>query len=424
MEKKRNAKGEGSFILNPDGTITHRKSVGYKANGRRKVLTVTAATKTACIREMKKKEAAWKEKKASTHIQIGNTVAELCHSHLKYQIENGDLKPKSIDRREGTIANQIEKYELGSMQLQAVSAVEIERHVRQLMAEGELSESSIIKVVDVLNAAYMWAVLRGDLEKNPVQAIKPELVKKLKKMSFKQANEADVVVLSAEEVEIFSKEAGKRDINGKYQYFAGNYLLLLLYTGMRCGEMIALRWRDVDLDNGLLTIDKSASMAKNRDKKKEADNSFVMIEGSTKNQKARVIQLTQEAQKVLRALFIQTIWTGPDDLVAPTMTGKMNTASNLEHRMKVIMKNAGLEGIQGGLHIFRKTFATQMYEKGARVEEIAAYIGDLESTTRKYYIAIRKKVMADGMAKQVVKLPDMPKYTRKLLKGAGFKSTG
>ena len=424
MEKKRNAKGEGSFILNPDGTVTHRKSVGYKANGRRKVLTVTAATKTACIREMKKKEAEWKEEKASAHIQMGNTVAELCHSHLKYQIENGDLKPKSIDRREGTIINQIEKYELGSMQLQAVSTVEIEQHIRLLVAERKISESSIVKVIDVLNAAYVWAVLRGDLEKNPVQAIKQELIKKLKKMSVKQANEADVVVLSTEEVERFSKEAAKRNADGAYQYFAGNYLLLLLHTGMRCGEMIALRWRDVDWENGLLTIEKSASMARNRSKQGETDNNFVMIEGSTKNQKARVIQLTQEAQKVLQALHIQTIWTGPDDLITPTKTGKMNTASNLEHRMKVIMKNAGLDGVQGGLHIFRKTFATQMYEKGARVEEIAAYIGDLESTTRKYYIAIRKKVMADGMVKQVVKLPDMPKYTRKLLKGAGFKNTG
>lgn len=73
--------------------------------------------------------------------------------------------------------------------------------------------------------------------------------------------------------------------------------------------------------------------------------------------------------------------------------------------MKTIMKNAGLSDIKGGLHIFRKTFATRMYENGARVEEIAAYIGDLESTTRKYYIAIRKKVVSGKEIKQVVKLP-------------------
>lgn len=46
-----------------------------------------------------------------------------------------------------------------------------------------------------------------------------------------------------------------------------------------------------------------------------------------------------------------------------------------------------------------------MYESGARVEEIAAYIGDLESTTQKYYIAIRKKVVSNGEVRQVVRLP-------------------
>ena len=68
------------------------------------------------------------------------------------------------------------------------------------------------------------------------------------------------------------------------------------------------------------------------------------------------------------------------------------------------MKNAELTTVQGGLHIFRKTFATRMYENGARVEEIAAYIGDLESTTRKYYIAIRKKVTEYGEVRQVVRV--------------------
>ena len=79
--------------------------------------------------------------------------------------------------------------------------------------------------------------------------------------------------------------------------------------------------------------------------------------------------------------------------------------------MEVIMKNAELQNIEGGLHIFRKTFATRMYEHGARVEEIAAYIGDLESTTQKYYIAIRKKVVADGEMRQVVKLPSVKDKT-------------
>ena len=84
----------------------------------------------------------------------------------------------------------------------------------------------------------------------------------------------------------------------------------------------------------------------------------------------------------------------------------MYTTSNLENRLKVIMKNAGLSDISGGCHILRKTFATNKYEEGWKVEEIAAYIGDLESTTRKYYIAIRKKLVKGGKIKQIVKIPN------------------
>lgn len=51
---KRNPKGMGSFTENPDGSITHRKHVGYKSDGHRKVITVTASSKSACIKEMKR----------------------------------------------------------------------------------------------------------------------------------------------------------------------------------------------------------------------------------------------------------------------------------------------------------------------------------------------------------------------------------
>lgn len=154
--------------------------------------------------------------------------------------------------------------------------------------------------------------------------------------------------------------------------------LLLLYTGMRCGELIALRWRDVDWEDATITIEKSASMTKNRNKKSE---------------------------DVLVRIYQNSNFRNPDDLIAPTETGRMNTASNLEHRQKVIQKNAGLSYVEGGLHTFRKTFATWMFNNGARVEEVAAYIGDLASTTQKYYIAIRKKVRTRDGVKQIVRVP-------------------
>ena len=77
------------------------------------------------------------------------------------------------------------------------------------------------------------------------------------------------MVLSDEEETAFINEANKICKNGKRKYISGDYLLLLLFTGMRCGELIALRWKDYDWESHVLTIGKSASMAKNRDKTDE-----------------------------------------------------------------------------------------------------------------------------------------------------------
>ena len=292
--KKRNAKGEGSFKINENGTVTHRKSVGYKSNGYRKILTVTASTKTACIREMRKKEEEWKRIQEASYVQSKDTVAELCKKHLKYQIEQEDLKPKSIDRRECTIKNQIWEYDIGHLQIHSVTPLDIDRYVKQMLREKKVGESSIIKAIDVINAAFEWAIMRGDIEKNPVRINKKSLKKRIKKNFFKDANDADVSTLSDEEIERFRETALATYNNGNLKYSGGYYCLLLLYTGLRVGEMLALRWDD--WDGGHLIINKSISMAKNREKKRESDNNYISIEGTTKNQKARVIELSNEGK--------------------------------------------------------------------------------------------------------------------------------
>ena len=329
MGENRNAKGEGAFKINPDGTVTHRKSVGYKANGQRKVFTVTANTKAACLKEMKKKEDAWKKQNKMGSFCTSLTVTELCNRHLCYQVKQGELKPKSIDRRECTIEKHIALYPLGRIQLQAVKVSDIDNHISTLMQEGKLSASSIEKVIDVLSAAYNWAITRGELEFNPVAPIKSTLTKRLQKIKQKSANEADVSVLSIEEEKLFVQEAMViNENNGKYKYPAGIYGLLLLYTGMRCGEMLALRWGDVDLEQGILTIEKSRSVAKNRAGGEES-NKYVLVEGSTKNEKARKIALIAEALKVLKIIWLMQSDHDADSLIVRTRTGKGNTATNL-----------------------------------------------------------------------------------------------
>lgn len=151
-------------------------------------------------------------------------------------------------------------------------------------------------------------------------------------------------------------------------------------------------------------------MAKNRNRK-ENENAYIMHEGSTKNEKARKIELTAEALEDLKVIRNRHLDVNENDFVIITQTGKANTTTNIEHRMETIYRNAGLTHLKGGVHILRKTFATEMYERGARIKEIAAYIGDLESTTERYYIAIRKKRIVDGKEEHIVTIPTTSKVS-------------
>ena len=404
-KKKRGARGNGTFIERKDGSFIYRKSQGLNPNGKRKYISVVGETKAVCVKRMREKEETLKRQKKMISLSGIDTVEELCQRHLEYQVQNKELKPKSIDRREDTIRNQIGKYPLGQMQIQAVTPADIDNHINTLIAT-DLSVSTIKKSLDVLNAAYEWAVVRAELGFNPVLQIKRSIQKRLSKLGAKSASDADVIVLSREEEQMFLQEALRtNDNNGKYKYAGGLYGALLLHTGMRTGEMISLRWKDYDAKNGLLTINKSTSMTRNRNSEND-DNSkkYIAVQGTTKNQKARVIKLSEEAVMDLKR--ISEVNPGKkDELICRTKTGKQYTATMLEHCMGTIYKHIPFITKVSGLHIFRRTFATRMYEAGADTKEIAAYIGDLESTTMQYYIAARKKMVVGNEIRQVVPLP-------------------
>lgn len=404
-KKKRGARGNGTFIERKDGSFIYRKSQGLNPNGKRKYISVVGETKAVCVKRMKEKEETLKRQKKMISLSGIDTVEELCQRHLEYQVQNKELKPKSIDRREDTIRNQIGKYPLGQMQIQAVTPADIDNHINTLIAT-DLSVSTIKKSLDVLNAAYEWAVVRAELGFNPVLQIKRSIQKRLSKLGAKSASDADVIVLSREEEQMFLQEALRtNDNNGKYKYAGGLYGALLLHTGMRTGEMISLRWKDYDAKNGLLTINKSTSMTRNRNSEND-DNSkkYIAVQGTTKNQKARVIKLSEEAVMDLKR--ISEVNPGKkDELICRTKTGNQYTATMLEHCMGTIYKHIPFITKVSGLHIFRRTFATRMYEAGADTKEIAAYIGDLESTTMQYYIAARKKMVVGNEIRQVVPLP-------------------
>jgi integrase len=80
------------------------------------------------------------------------------------------------------------------------------------------------------------------------------------------------------------------------EHNTANFIMwhVLAYTGMRRGELLALRWRDIDLDAATVSIRKSVTVVKNKGKPD------VIREGDTKTNKPRVIDLDPATVEVIR----------------------------------------------------------------------------------------------------------------------------
>ena len=370
-----------------------RKQYGYTRTGYPRLLTVTGSSKSECILLMSERIRNMPPVFTES-VDYSTTVNDLCKNHLAYTLHQKDMiKPTAADRRECTIRNQIEPSQIGYMQIGAVRPRDITDFVNELINTDKYSVSTIEKAFHVISSAYDWAVSREMLSHNPCQAVRAPIRARLNALSAKSDVEQDVIILSDEEEAVIRNAAFMREEDGSYKYPIGLYVLFLLETGIRIGELCALRWGDIheQAEGTVIKIKKTRHYATVRDK--DGITGFSVQEGISKNAHARVIMLSNQAVEVLQIIRERSIKTEDDDYFYLNRRKLPTNPSNLGYMLNKYYAKIGLDGITGA-HILRRTFATKMFRQGAAVKEIAAYIGDLESTTTKYYIAIRRVMKA------------------------------
>ena len=318
--KSRRAKGTGYLISNQDGTKTLRKTVIDPRTGKEKRIQVTAPSETACNRLMRQREKVLERELYCLSANPGMTVTELCNNHLNVQFEQGLIKRTSKDRNAVTIKNQIEMYSLGHEQIHRVTRKDIDDHFTKLILEGKLSVSSLEKVKYVLDAAFSWAVKRGELSSNPVEAVRELLSLKFSRLKTKGADDEDVRILTSKEESLIYAKSVEIWGNNKYKYPGGIHFRFLLNTGMRVGEYICLRWEDYEPQSRILRIDKCRHQVR-AGEDDDSETNYIALEGTTKNSKARNIELTDNAVNILNELYDLTPWKKPTDYIALTRAG-------------------------------------------------------------------------------------------------------
>ncbi|WP_285728846.1 tyrosine-type recombinase/integrase [Kocuria sp. NBRC 114282] len=153
-----------------------------------------------------------------------------------------------------------------------------------------------------------------------------------------------------------------------------------LGTGARVGELLALRWADVDLGASPVTVTISGTVVR-------TEEAGLVRQGHVKTAAGfRTVNVPRFASDVLLRRSVEEL-PNTRDLVFPSSTGTLREVNNLERQWRDARKSEDLKGFEWVTwHTFRKTVAT-LVDRSSGTEDAAAVLGHAgTAVTSKHYV--------------------------------------
>lgn len=367
----RRANGEGTIVRVGDKYIA-KVQVGWNDNGRPRIKSFSGKSQTEAIKRMRD---FLKKNKLAPNANVKKTISEGMLFWLK-EFKKYDLKDSSYGRLETTIECNIIPY-IGDCLSGEIDSLTIQTElINHLINEGK-SYSTIKKVVLALNAYYKKMMLLGMEARNPMLGVSIPPQKKF--------DRKDIRALTAKEQESFIKQAIAKYNNGKRKYKYGDLYIFMMYTGLRCSEMLGLTWNHIDLVNNTVKVNQTLVTIKNSDDK--SNTKFVTkLQKSTKTDAGmRTIPLSKQAIEAINN-YKERFYNGDENgFVVTTDKGRPLKTRHFERSANYIFKAAGIPA--SGVHILRHTFASNLFAANVDVKIISKLLGHSDvSTTYNTYV--------------------------------------
>ena len=240
---------------------------------------------------------------------------------------------------------------IGAMSLDELTPTALDAWTTRMLDDGR-SPATIRKALDVLGMALDVAVRDGKIRTNPVRDAGKPRITRTEVDFFTSSQIADLLAQS----------------NG---YRLDPLLRLAVYTGLRRGEALALRWRDVDLEARTLRVTGTLTRVKGRLIRQEPKTSAG----------TRVVPLVGDAyDALLDALTLQqadreasTYWTNQPGYVFTTESGEPVDPSNVGRWFTMIRNKAGLT--TGSWHTLRHSAASTLLRTGTPMLVVSRLLG-------------------------------------------------
>jgi integrase len=255
----------------------------------------------------------------------------------------------------------------------------------------QLAPKTIRNVIATLSALFNFARApqRRWASANPCEGLELPAVPQSTEIRFLSLDEVDALVENARP--------------GIYRALDRALFLTAAMTGLRKGELLALRWRDVDWPAGRIRVRQN----------------YVRGEfGTPKSRRStRSVPMADDVGGELERLFQQSRWRGDDDLVfGHPVTGEPLPKANVTRRFRRALRAAGLD--EGRVfHDLRHTFGTRMATAGVPMRTLQEWMGHRDLATTQIYAdyapsAREAEMVASAFARGSIRGTDLSESER------------
>ena len=362
-------KGENIF-KRKDGRWEARYVKGYELSGKIKYGFCYGKTYREAKQKVSEIKAALLSDKPIPLTNSRHRFAFFCEEWLRMQ--KSQVKESTYVKYDSTLRCHILP-KLGGCFPLGFSAQVAERFKQELLEEG-LSVQSVKNILMVLHA-----ILRYTAKQYPGTFPSVEI-------RYPREQKKEPRVLSEEEQTRFVSYLTEDMDPCRFG------ILLALFTGLRIGEICALKWENISLRSNTIRID--STMQRISDLDRAGNGKTKILIGNPKSEtSARTIPMSEQLAGLC----------GENDPHCPaafllTGTVEFMEPRKLQRRLEKYTKECGLEGVH--FHTLRHTFATRCMEVGFELKSLSEILGHAKtSTTLDRYVHSSLDMKRSNMAK-------------------------
>ena len=347
---KRRANGEGNLRKRKDGRWEGRYTAGHDPEtGKaiyRNVLGRTQAETRAKLKQAIE-EAKHVDPVKAKQYTVGEWMDIWLENYAKVKV-----RPSSHQTYRGYIDNHI-KPNIGQIPLSKLTSLELQKFYKKLLSSGRverieskkqskgLSPKTVRNLHQIIASAMKLAKEQKLIVTDPTDGC-----------ALPKVEHREMKTLPVEQLASFLREAKDSGVFELYY--------VELATGLRRGELLGLKWEDLDLKRGNLRV-----------KRQVARINGEVVEAPLKTKNAyRTLPLAKDTVDILKQ---QKKKAGSSPWVFPSPTGGPMSPDSVLHMLHRVLKRAGLPRIR--FHDLRHTFATLALQNGVDVKTVSGILG-------------------------------------------------